>query len=124
MSANENDLNLNQVAQPMATTTVAAPAPQTVDAAQVNAAPVNVAPVETSAPVESAPVAPVVTPETGQLDTRFALWRDFCAQEGVDVETLPSELKGNLKDSWEAMKDEQLTPVRDEVTNTPVTTQS
>lgn len=116
MSANENDLNLNHVAQPTtaattSTTTIAAPAAPTATVAQADVVPVDSVP-------------PAVTPETGQLDARFALWRDFCLQTGVDVETLPSELKGNLKDSWEAMKDEQLTPVRDEVTNTPVTTQS
>ena len=62
--------------------------------------------------------------ETGQLDARFVLWRAFCTECNIDVDTLPSELEGDLKQRWEAMKDTHLEAVRAEVTNTPVTTQS
>lgn len=72
-----------------------------------------------------ATAAATTTPdETGQLDARFMLWRAFCTETGVDVETLPSELEGDLKKQWEAMKDTHLAAVREEVINAPVTTQS
>ncbi|MBV9209258.1 MAG: hypothetical protein JOZ52_01445 [Acidobacteria bacterium] len=55
---------------------------------------------------------PVVTneisDETGQYDARFVLWRQFCEQNGVPVETLPGDLKGEVKDKWEQLKDERL----------------
>lgn len=46
--------------------------------------------------------------ETGQLDARFVLWRAFCAEAGIPVEMLPSDLKGAHKESWEKLKEEQL----------------
>jgi hypothetical protein len=49
-----------------------------------------------------------INPETGQFDARFMLWRMFCADNGVAVETLPSDLKGEVKDKWEKVKNEQL----------------
>ena len=49
-----------------------------------------------------------ISDETGQFDTRFMLWRAFCVQNGVPVETLPSELKGEVKDRWEKLKEQQL----------------
>jgi hypothetical protein len=39
---------------------------------------------------------------------RFLLWRTFCAETGVAVDTLPSELKGELRDRWDKMKDNEL----------------
>jgi len=45
---------------------------------------------------------------TGQFDARFVLWRRFCAENGIAVETLPSDLKGDAKDKWEKLKNEQL----------------
>jgi hypothetical protein len=45
---------------------------------------------------------------TGQFDARFVLWRTFCAETGVAVETLPSDLTGEAKDKWEKLKNEQL----------------
>lgn len=45
---------------------------------------------------------------TGQFDSRFVLWRRFCAETGIAVETLPSDLTGDNKDRWEKLKDEQL----------------
>ena len=49
-----------------------------------------------------------ISPETGQFDTRFLLWRMFCSEHGIAVETLPSDLKGEAKERWEKLKDEQL----------------
>ncbi len=45
---------------------------------------------------------------TGQFDARFVLWRKFCAENNVTVETLPSDLTGEAKDKWDKLKDEQL----------------
>ncbi len=49
-----------------------------------------------------------ISPETGQFDARFILWRMFCAENGIAVETLPSELTGRTKEDWEKLKNEQL----------------
>ena len=45
---------------------------------------------------------------TGQFDARFVLWRRFCADNNIPVETLPSDLTGETKDEWEKLKSEQL----------------
>lgn len=45
---------------------------------------------------------------TGQFDNRFVLWRTFCAQNNIPVETLPSDLTGDLKDNWDKLKNERL----------------
>lgn len=49
-----------------------------------------------------------ITPQTGQFDARFMLWRMFCADNNVPVETLPSDLKGEARDRWEKIKNEEL----------------
>ena len=49
-----------------------------------------------------------ISPETGQFDARFILWRTFCAENNIPVETLPSELEGEAKEKWERMKGERL----------------
>lgn len=49
-----------------------------------------------------------ISDETGQFDARFMLWRAFCVQYNVPVETLPSELKGENREIWEKMKERQL----------------
>lgn len=49
-----------------------------------------------------------ISDETGQYDVRFLLWRQFCNQNGVPVETLPGELKGEIKQKWESLKEERL----------------
>lgn len=76
------------------------------------------APEETLKQPTTQPAMPTETPaetsaneisaETGQFDARFMLWRMFCAETGVAVETLPSELKGELQERWEKLKEEQL----------------
>lgn len=49
-----------------------------------------------------------ISDETGSLDVRFALWRKFCAENGVPVESLPSELSGEEKTKWEKLKERDL----------------
>jgi hypothetical protein len=54
------------------------------------------------------PVDNVISDETGQFDLRFVLWRHFCAQNNIPVESLPSQLKDDLKDKWEELKSSRL----------------
>ena len=49
-----------------------------------------------------------VSDSTGQFDLRFVLWRQFCAQNNIPVDTLPSQLDDEQKDRWEEMKAERL----------------
>ena len=49
-----------------------------------------------------------ITDETGQFDARFLLWRNFCAEHDVPVETLPSDLTGDIRDKWNELKDSKL----------------
>jgi hypothetical protein len=49
-----------------------------------------------------------ITDETGQFDARFLLWRTFCAEHDVPVETLPSDLTGDIRDKWNELKDSRL----------------
>jgi hypothetical protein len=49
-----------------------------------------------------------ISDETGQFDLRFILWRHFCNQNGIAVETLPSQLTDDQKDLWEELKASRL----------------
>jgi hypothetical protein len=49
-----------------------------------------------------------VSEQTGQYDMRFLLWRQFCSQNNIAVETLPSQLDEAQKDKWEALKADRL----------------
>jgi hypothetical protein len=49
-----------------------------------------------------------ISDETGQFDLRFILWRHFCTQNGIPVETLPSQLEDTQKDQWEELKASRL----------------
>ena len=49
-----------------------------------------------------------ISDETGQFDARFLLWRTFCAEHDVPVETLPSDLTGDIRDKWNELKDSKL----------------
>lgn len=49
-----------------------------------------------------------VSDTTGQYDLRFLLWRQFCEQNGIAVDTLPSQLDNEQKDRWEEMKAQRL----------------
>jgi len=50
----------------------------------------------------------IISDETGQFDLRFVLWRHFCAQNNISVETLPSQLDGEQKEKWDEMKSSRL----------------
>jgi hypothetical protein len=57
------------------------------------------------------PVVPnKISDQTGQFDTRFLLWRAFCAEHGVPVETLPGDLPAEIRDAWEQLKNSKLKP--------------
>lgn len=45
-----------------------------------------------------------VSDETGQFDPRFLLWRQFCAEHELAVNSLPSQLSGEIKEEWERFK--------------------
>lgn len=45
-----------------------------------------------------------VSDQTGQFDPRFVLWRKFCEEHAIPVESLPSQLSGELKQEWEESK--------------------
>ena len=49
-----------------------------------------------------------ISDETGQYDARFILWRQFCAEHNVPVETLPSDLSGAIREKWDKLKEERL----------------
>lgn len=54
------------------------------------------------------PVDNVISDQTGQFDLRFILWRQFCEQNNIPVETLPSQLDGAQKEQWEELKNSRL----------------
>jgi hypothetical protein len=45
-----------------------------------------------------------VSDETGQFDPRFILWRKFCAEQDIPVDSLPGNLTGEVKEQWEKLK--------------------
>jgi hypothetical protein len=49
-----------------------------------------------------------ISDHTGQFDARFLLWRQFCSEYNVPVDTLPSELTGEARDRWDQIKSENL----------------
>jgi hypothetical protein len=54
------------------------------------------------------PVDNSISDSTGQYDLRFLLWRQFCSENGIPVDTLPSQLTDDQKDKWENMKAKRL----------------
>ena len=54
------------------------------------------------------PVDNSISDSTGQYDLRFVLWRQFCSENGIPVDTLPSQLNDDQKDKWEKMKAKRL----------------
>ena len=50
----------------------------------------------------------IISDETGAFDLRFILWRHFCQQNSIPVETLPSQLDGEQKEKWEELKASRL----------------
>ena len=57
---------------------------------------------------EKPPVDNAISEQTGQFDLRFVLWRHFCAQNNIPVETLPSQSNGEQKEQWEQLKASRL----------------
>jgi hypothetical protein len=54
------------------------------------------------------PIDNVISDETGQFDLRFILWRHFCEENNLPVETLSSQLSDDMKDKWEELKASKL----------------
>ncbi|HXD31267.1 MAG TPA: hypothetical protein VN643_09130 [Pyrinomonadaceae bacterium] len=54
------------------------------------------------------PIDNVISDETGEFDQRFILWRHFCKLHSVPVETLPSQLNDEQRESWETLKNTRL----------------
>jgi hypothetical protein len=59
---------------------------------------------------QPSPIDNSVSDSTGQFDLRFLLWRQFCAEYNIPVDTLPSQLENEQKDRWEEMKAQRLKP--------------
>ena len=57
---------------------------------------------------EKTKVSNEISDGTGQFDSRFVLWRRFCAETGTPLETLPSDLTGEVRERWEKLKTESL----------------
>ncbi|MCA1641001.1 MAG: hypothetical protein LC785_03255 [Acidobacteria bacterium] len=49
-----------------------------------------------------------ISDQTGQFDARFLLWRKFCSDNNVPVDTLPSQLTGTAKENWDKLKADEL----------------
>jgi len=49
-----------------------------------------------------------VSDTTGAYDLRFVLWRQFCSQNNIPVDTLPSQLDDEQKEKWDLMKSKRL----------------
>ena len=54
------------------------------------------------------PIDNSISDSTGQYDLRFLLWRQFCSENGIPVDTLPSQLDEDQKNKWEKMKANRL----------------
>jgi hypothetical protein len=49
-----------------------------------------------------------VSDEAGQFDPRFVLWRKFCADQGIAVDSLPGDLTDEVKEQWGKLKESEL----------------
>jgi len=54
------------------------------------------------------PIDNSVSESTGQYDLRFVLWRQFCSQNNIPVDTLPSQLNSEQKEKWDELKSKRL----------------
>lgn len=54
------------------------------------------------------PVDNSISDSTGQYDLRFLLWRQFCSDNGIAVDTLPSQLTQDQKENWDKVKANRL----------------
>jgi len=61
-------------------------------------------PSETKEAASEATSTGSISDNTGNLDPRFMLWRMFCAQHNIPIETLPSSLSRELKKKWQQLK--------------------
>jgi CheY-like chemotaxis protein len=69
-------------------------------------------PRETAAPsVEEKSSKDDIPESTGNLDPRFMLWRMFCAENTLSLETLPSTLSRELKRKWQQLKKRNRRPL-------------
>ena len=59
-------------------------------------------------PHDKEPVPNVISADSGRLDPRFALWRSFCAEHDVPVESMPGDLTERLKEQWEGFKEQEI----------------
>ncbi len=57
---------------------------------------------------EKPTVPNIISDETGQYDARFLLWRIFCAEHDVAVETLPGDLPADIKAKWDQVKNKNM----------------
>ena len=57
---------------------------------------------------EKEPVPNTISDDTGSLDARFVLWRSFCDEHGIPVETLPGDLDATLAKQWEGFKEKEI----------------
>ena len=57
---------------------------------------------------EPPPVDNSISDSTGQYDMRFLLWRQFCSENSIAVDTLPSQLTADQKEKWDKMKANRL----------------
>jgi hypothetical protein len=59
------------------------------------------------------PIDNTISDETGEFDQRFILWRHFCKQNNIPVESLPSQLNREQRERWDELKAKSLRrPVR------------
>ena len=49
-----------------------------------------------------------ISDHTGQFDARFLLWRKFCAENNVPVDSLPGDLTGEVREKWDQLKASEL----------------
>jgi hypothetical protein len=57
---------------------------------------------------EQEAVPNTVSDDTGGLDPRFTLWRSFCDEHAIPVETLPGDLDATLAKQWEKLKEAEI----------------
>ena len=57
---------------------------------------------------EPTPVDNIISDETGAFDLRFILWRHFCQQNNISVDSLPSQLDDEQREKWEELKASRL----------------
>lgn len=77
-----------------------------------------------SADAQASATPNAVSDHTGQFDIRFLLWRTFCAETGVAVDMLPSELEGDLRERWDKMKNNELHKPTEGTPTPPVSNQT